>query len=709
MKCYAEDIDTLLVFAGLFTAFLSAFVAQTSQMLTVPDSATVTQLLALSASAQLRALGATIPPTLNSTLTSLQESSPFRPSTAARAINISLFLSLILSIASAFLGILSKQWIREYLKWNSALALPRENVLVRQGRVEAWEAWNVAVTISSIPALLELAMVLFLVGVVVLLWTLDDVVAIVVTIFASIFLAGASALTVLPVVSRRCPYKSPTAWACVAAWHFLKTRFASMLRAAQRRAPVLTRRREGTTLLNLPPSRTTSFAPSPVTPHAKSQREWDLSSCREIRGWKDGKPIKHEDALRATYQELTRLVPPSRNRVLEAVLVDIAESAVLIRALTWVKQSSQDPRVHAYSKECAMSIHPEFSDDSASCNPRSAIDLVANRYLLLALQHDSLENPHSALFYTSSIDPLPRPSDRLRHLPASRQTALEVARFLQRLSPLSRNSGGAGPVHEVVGQMLVGDLQRWVAHGNAFYQGELEICAIVQHLVQHGWPLEAWYVDALRIMVSVECQPGEFGSLRDSILLKVVRQKKLALNKHGKLVYSDRTTTLEDHEVLLLQYFCLDAGDVGEDHTTMFFITAMRWLDRTDAFRDASRTAPVLLRLCVALEAFARQVPEADEDPLSLCWYVSKIVNLLSRHISTSQLAALCPAEFRKLVHAVEKCYIWRLGPSSTNPAAPKIHLLLQAAHDDNTPCEVSQCPILQGYNTESGLVALSE
>ncbi|EKM57427.1 uncharacterized protein PHACADRAFT_56711, partial [Phanerochaete carnosa HHB-10118-sp] len=44
MEGYSEDIDTLLVFAGLFSAILSAFVVQTYQMLQ-PSSADLTNQL----------------------------------------------------------------------------------------------------------------------------------------------------------------------------------------------------------------------------------------------------------------------------------------------------------------------------------------------------------------------------------------------------------------------------------------------------------------------------------------------------------------------------------------------------------------------------------------------------------------------------------------------------------------------------------------
>lgn len=138
-------------------------------MLVEDDSATTNQLLALCVSTQLRSTGTVIPSTVNSTLVSLLDIAPFVPSTTVRSINILFFLSPVLSLAAAFFGILAKQWLREYLKWNSALPLPRENILVRQDLIEVWEAWNVAATISSIPALLELAMVLFLSEIVILL------------------------------------------------------------------------------------------------------------------------------------------------------------------------------------------------------------------------------------------------------------------------------------------------------------------------------------------------------------------------------------------------------------------------------------------------------------------------------------------------------------------------------------------------------------
>lgn len=155
------------------------------------------------------------PTSINSTAIRNDVPPSFQPTAAARAINILWFLSLLLSLSSALLGILAKQWIREYLKWDTATAPPKENVLIRQIRFEAWDDWHTPAIISAIPAFLELAVVMFVCGLAVFLWTLDTVVAIAITIGVAIFLLVVSTLTVLPVLFKRCPYKSPTAWACV--------------------------------------------------------------------------------------------------------------------------------------------------------------------------------------------------------------------------------------------------------------------------------------------------------------------------------------------------------------------------------------------------------------------------------------------------------------------------------------------------------------
>lgn len=136
-----------------------------------------------------------------------QASQSFSASTSAIWINCLWFLSLILSLAAAFFGILAKQWLREYMKWNTSLGDPKENVLVRQIRFEAWKEWHLDTTLSFIPGMLEMAVVLFFIGLVILLWTIHYLVAIISSTAVGIFLIAVCAVMSLPAFFKRCPYK----------------------------------------------------------------------------------------------------------------------------------------------------------------------------------------------------------------------------------------------------------------------------------------------------------------------------------------------------------------------------------------------------------------------------------------------------------------------------------------------------------------------
>ncbi|GJE85029.1 hypothetical protein PsYK624_011060 [Phanerochaete sordida] len=537
MKYYADDIDTLLVFAGLFSAFLTAFVVQTYPMLTADNSAMTNQLLALSVSSQLRTAGTIVSPTINATLAFLLDTTHFTPSAAVRAINVMFFLSLILSMASAFFGILSKQWIREHLKWNSALAEPRENVLVRQDRIEAWEAWNVAAFISSIPALLELAMMLFLAGVVTLLWTLDDVVAIIITAFAAIFIAVAAAFTILPVTLRRCPYKSPTAWACIAAYQASKPLLFRFARAVVEWAQ-----------WNLP-----KFTPLGYT-HLAGIRSWvnrsysivrswrdrDLQSCREARCRVAGKSVPRDEVHHAACRELKLLTGFSSlqlDELAENTLDDIAESALLTRALTWVKQSSQDPRIRAYTAEAAASVHRMMWDESLQheSKDRWAAKIVTNRCLLLALGTSIVRYPHSALVCLPvAAQESRRPSTVYDRSALVQHAALEIDRLAKSL-PQDHAVSTPAVVTEVVCQVLVADIEHWSSRDDAQYLGKVELCTMILHLVERTWMLGDWYKDALRVMMSVDFGREEFDDIYMTVLLNTLAQDRLILDQNGKL------------------------------------------------------------------------------------------------------------------------------------------------------------------------------
>jgi hypothetical protein len=126
----------------------------------------------------------------------LPELDKFNPSSSSIRVNVFFFLSLIASLSSALLGILCKQWLREYQR--EVGVSQREAFELRQLRYQSWETWGVPKILSSIPLLLELALLLFFAGVVDLLWSLNHVVALFVAAAAGLGISVLGLTTVLP-------------------------------------------------------------------------------------------------------------------------------------------------------------------------------------------------------------------------------------------------------------------------------------------------------------------------------------------------------------------------------------------------------------------------------------------------------------------------------------------------------------------------------
>ncbi|KAK1217388.1 hypothetical protein PQX77_019927 [Marasmius sp. AFHP31] len=218
-----EDIDTLLVFAGLFSAVVTAFTIESYKWLSEgPADATV--ILLTQISSQLA----------GSNSSSLPSAAHFKPTPSSIRINTFWFLSLILSLSSSLFSLLCKQWLREYRR-DTHTRSQGEAQALRQLRKDSFESWRVPVFLSTLPCLIEVALLLFFVGILDLLWTLHippvfavGGIAIVLsgscyllttllpglTIIASIFRDVRDYLTFAqyPHYELTCPYKSPLAW-----------------------------------------------------------------------------------------------------------------------------------------------------------------------------------------------------------------------------------------------------------------------------------------------------------------------------------------------------------------------------------------------------------------------------------------------------------------------------------------------------------------
>ncbi|OBZ66676.1 hypothetical protein A0H81_13106 [Grifola frondosa] len=205
---WKEEIDTLLVFAGLFSAVLTAFNIQ-SYVLLQANSADTSNLLLAQISAQLNSFVVNNA-FINSTQPLLSTAPAFRPSVYAVVINALWFSSLIFSLAAAFIGILVKQWLNRYTRGISIVS--REAARVRQFRHDALMKYGVINIMALLPVLLQIALILFLAGLLVLVWSLHRVVAAIATALVGMLLVFLVITTILPTIAADCPYQSPQAW-----------------------------------------------------------------------------------------------------------------------------------------------------------------------------------------------------------------------------------------------------------------------------------------------------------------------------------------------------------------------------------------------------------------------------------------------------------------------------------------------------------------
>ncbi|KZT72297.1 hypothetical protein DAEQUDRAFT_29345 [Daedalea quercina L-15889] len=177
---WSSEIDTLLVFAGLFSAVLTSFIVQYYPTLQGSSQGSG----------------------------NVQEGG--KVAATSVVINALWFLALLLSLAAASIGITVKQWLSQYIVSESIA--PRQRARIWLLRHDSLVAWRVPEIIASLPLLLQLALGFFLVGIVILLWTMNRVVSVIVMAPVAILLLFTIATAFIPTFVPGCPYKSQQAW-----------------------------------------------------------------------------------------------------------------------------------------------------------------------------------------------------------------------------------------------------------------------------------------------------------------------------------------------------------------------------------------------------------------------------------------------------------------------------------------------------------------
>ncbi|KAK0503550.1 hypothetical protein EDD18DRAFT_1346413 [Armillaria luteobubalina] len=199
-----DGVDVLLVFAGLFSAVVTTFVAQTSQSLQVDYTEMSANLLFEMINIQ-RAIGSgasldTVAPSpLNPNIT-------FIASTTSVWVNGLWFTSLALSLTTALVSVLVKQWLHHYMDLPSGT--PRDRSLLQQFRFTGLQKWRVLVIIGLLPVLMHTALAIFFVGLVIFLGPLRDSIAWVVGVITAVAYTAYLMAHILPLIFPQCPYRT---------------------------------------------------------------------------------------------------------------------------------------------------------------------------------------------------------------------------------------------------------------------------------------------------------------------------------------------------------------------------------------------------------------------------------------------------------------------------------------------------------------------
>ncbi len=148
--------------------------------------------------------------TSNGSQSSLPSSptSSFSPSPSDEWINSLWFVSLTLSLITALVAVLVKQWLHQYVAIVSDSSA-RDRARIRHMRFAGLQTWQVPMIIGLLPVLLHVSLALFFAGLVVFMFSLGMKVAWLVSIIGAATYTAYVIALILPLVYPYCPYKVP--------------------------------------------------------------------------------------------------------------------------------------------------------------------------------------------------------------------------------------------------------------------------------------------------------------------------------------------------------------------------------------------------------------------------------------------------------------------------------------------------------------------
>ncbi|KAF5393086.1 hypothetical protein D9757_001083 [Collybiopsis confluens] len=199
-----DGLDSMLVFAGLFSAVVTSFLVEEAQNLR-PDYAQLSATLLYVLVSDSGGIGSSLP----------NPASKFVPDARDVWVNGLWAVSLTLSLVVALASVLVKQWLRRYLAFRSGT--PAERSHLRHYRFVGFETWHVSTIVGSLPVIMHLSLALFLAGLVLFFVPLHSVLSCIIGSITLVVYVLYFASNTLPIFFPQCPYRTP----CTTSFLFL--------------------------------------------------------------------------------------------------------------------------------------------------------------------------------------------------------------------------------------------------------------------------------------------------------------------------------------------------------------------------------------------------------------------------------------------------------------------------------------------------------
>ncbi|KAF7341187.1 hypothetical protein MVEN_01853700 [Mycena venus] len=187
VESWKSDMEGMLIFAGLFSASLTAFLIESYKTLNQ-----------LEASAN----GSTF------SITPLIDIS-FTPTTASVVCNALWFISLGLSLTCALIATLLEQWARDFLHRTEIRSAPLIRARIFSYLYYGIKRFNMHTVVEIIPLLLHASLFFFFSGLIAFLFHVNLTITIIATLILLFVTATYSVLTFLPLRYFDCPYRTP--------------------------------------------------------------------------------------------------------------------------------------------------------------------------------------------------------------------------------------------------------------------------------------------------------------------------------------------------------------------------------------------------------------------------------------------------------------------------------------------------------------------